>query len=82
VTRTGVCAGTWPPLMLPTGPALTVGAGPSHRCSAVIRSQRGRVVTYGGGSAAGYIKGTSAMPAARRLPVSCTCGRLFCIFIQ
>jgi hypothetical protein len=47
-----------------TGPALTVGPGPSHRCSAVTRSQGGRVVTYGGGPAAGYIKGTFAMPAA------------------
>ena len=49
VTCTGVCAGTWPPLMLPAGAALA--AGPGVR-SALLGSDPapggGRVVTYGG----------------------------------
>ena len=49
VTCTGVCAGTWPPLMLPSGAALAAGPGVT---SSLLGSDPapggGRVVTYGG----------------------------------
>jgi len=49
VTCTGVCAGTWPPLMLPAGAALAAGPGVK---AALLGSDPapggGRVVTYGG----------------------------------
>jgi len=49
VTCTGVCAGTWPPLMLPAGAALAAGPGIK---AALLGSDPapggGRVVTYGG----------------------------------
>lgn len=49
VTCTGVCAGTWPPLMLPSGAALAAGPGVK---AALLGSDPapggGRVVTYGG----------------------------------
>jgi predicted lipoprotein with Yx(FWY)xxD motif len=47
VTCTGACAGTWPPLMLPSGSRPTAGAGVKP---ALLGSDRdpagGRVVTY------------------------------------
>jgi predicted lipoprotein with Yx(FWY)xxD motif len=49
VTCTGVCAGTWPPLMLPSGAALA--AGPGVKASLLGSDPApggGRVVTYGG----------------------------------
>jgi predicted lipoprotein with Yx(FWY)xxD motif len=49
VTCTGVCAGTWPPLMLPSG--ATLAAGPGIK-TALLGSDPapggGRVVTYNG----------------------------------
>ena len=48
VTCTGVCAGTWPPLMLPAGAALA--AGPGVKASLLGSDPApggGRVVTYG-----------------------------------
>jgi predicted lipoprotein with Yx(FWY)xxD motif len=49
VTCTGVCAGTWPPLMLPSGASLAAGPGVK---AALLGSDPvpggGRVVTYGG----------------------------------
>ena len=49
VTCTGVCAGTWPPLMLPSG--ATLAAGPGIK-AALLGSDPapggGRVVTYTG----------------------------------
>jgi len=49
VTCTGVCAGTWPPLMLPSG--ATLAAGPGVK-AALLGSDPapggGRVVTYNG----------------------------------
>jgi len=49
VTCTAVCAGTWPPLMLPSGAALA--AGPGIKASLLGSDPApggGRVVTYGG----------------------------------
>ena len=49
VTCTGVCAGTWPPLMLPSG--ATLAAGPGIKTSLLGSDPApggGRVVTYGG----------------------------------
>jgi predicted lipoprotein with Yx(FWY)xxD motif len=49
VTCTGVCAGTWPPLMLPSGASLA--AGPGVKASLLGSDPApggGRVVTYGG----------------------------------
>jgi predicted lipoprotein with Yx(FWY)xxD motif len=55
VTCTGTCAGTWPPLMLPSGSRLGAGAGVKP---ALLGSDRdpagGRVVTYDGWPLYGY----------------------------
>ena len=49
VTCTGVCAGTWPPLMLPSGAALAAGAGvKASLLGSDPAPDGGRVVTYGG----------------------------------
>ena len=55
VTCIGTCAGTWPPLMLPSGKRLAAGTGVK---SGLLGSDRdpagGRVVTYGGWPLYGY----------------------------
>ena len=49
VTCTGVCAGTWPPLMLPAGAALAAGPGVKASLLSSDPAPGGaRVVTYGG----------------------------------
>jgi predicted lipoprotein with Yx(FWY)xxD motif len=49
VTCTAVCAGTWPPLMLPAGAVLAAGPGvKASLLSSDPAPSGGRVVTYGG----------------------------------
>ncbi len=49
VTCTGVCAGTWPPLMLPSGAALAAGRGVKASLLGTDPDPGGgRVITYNG----------------------------------
>jgi predicted lipoprotein with Yx(FWY)xxD motif len=49
VTCTGACAGTWPPLMLPVGAALSLGPGVNASLTGSAPDPSGgRVVTYDG----------------------------------
>jgi predicted lipoprotein with Yx(FWY)xxD motif len=55
VTCTGTCAGTWPPLKLPSGSRLTAGAGVKTALLGTDRDPAGgRVVTYDGWPLYGY----------------------------
>jgi predicted lipoprotein with Yx(FWY)xxD motif len=55
VTCTGTCAGTWPPLKLPSGTKLAAGSGVKPALLGADRDPAGgRVVTYDGWPLYGY----------------------------